>query len=127
MGFEDQPVRRLIARLLLLTVTVGLVAPFAAALAPQSQPDHCVRMAAEHCHHATPTRDSDAIRPGAEACSHDCCRSVTVSPHSAHPGVIAFTHVVARVESLVLDADRDHNPVARVALHSGRAPPVSEQ
>lgn len=120
--------QRLVARFLLLTIVVGLLAPFALAI-PRSTPSCCLRKPMHPCHGgmmamASSDESGHAFRAGAQCCQdHRCCRSLMVS-QKAHPRPFAAAQTIAQANAVVPELASDFRSAETVFFHSVRAPPV---
>lgn len=120
--------QRLVARFLLLTMVVGLLAPFALAI-PRSAPSCCVRKPMHPCHGgmmgmASSDESEHVFHAGAQCCpDHRCCRSLTVS-QKAYPRPFAAAHTIAQANAVVPGLDPEFRSSESSAFHSVRAPPV---
>jgi hypothetical protein len=108
---------RAIARLLLVLLLVGVLAPVA--LAISAAPPHacCLRKPM----HGRPSHDAQ-LQALLGCCQHDCCRASTVS-QSAHLRSSASRRV--RPACTILQSGRRSTPLSINVndAHSGRAPP----
>lgn len=132
--------QRLTARLLLLVLFAGTLAPFAAAASLSNQPQHCARMplpvreeSTPSCHHhaAAATHESptpapvsgDSLHSNPCCTGHDCCRPlarlVWAQP-SRQPRFDQAGQASGRVPFLRSQI----RSFEFAALHSGRAPPA---
>jgi hypothetical protein len=109
--------QRWTARLLLILLLVGVLAPVGLA-ATASEPHACCKR--HPMHDAAPSGMEFHVPPG--CCNHDCCRSLTVS-HWADLGPV--THASCKFSiTLHRSAVRlVHLTSAVDSAHSGRAPP----
>src|SRR6516162_9372065 len=105
------------ARVLLVLLLLGVLAPAALALAAPAMHACCVRKAMR-CHSP---HEAQFATPG--CCGHDCCKSLVVS-HWAENSSVSRSSLSEAALGLVL-----HRPAVAPQIdldesHSGRAPPV---
>jgi hypothetical protein len=132
--------QRLTARLLLLVLFAGTLAPFAAAVSVPDQHEHCARMpqpmrgeSTPTCHHqaAGATHESippapasrDSFQPNSCCAGHECCR-----PLARALWAQVSLHASARTTAQTADRIPAFQPQIRsielAAYHPVRAPPA---
>ena len=108
---------RLTARLLLLVMLVGTLAPISMALSQESSHACCLRKQ-PHQH------SSRELSFDSRHCNHDCCRSLAQSQW-AQPRPPVMPRVADKAASLATGAaSSDHNFILR-SPRSVRAPPAA--
>jgi hypothetical protein len=110
---------RVTASLLLVVLLAGVLAPAAAALAPDF-PHACCARKTPHCHHS---QDSSETSVRSRTCAqHSCCRSVAVSPW-AQTGPRHTYEAVASMGLAILRVQISYRTADLAGFHSVRAPP----
>jgi hypothetical protein len=114
---------RLTARLLLLFVLLGSLAPLA--LAVTAPPPHacCLRKGVHHCHDSLASESGQPLIQGASCCHGDCTRALTTAEWAhPQPKLAAFFLEANNVRRA---ASRPHSPAtASLEFQSTRAPPA---
>src|SRR5437667_9665489 len=112
---KDAPMPRLIARLLLLVVALGIFQPLLEAFS--AEPPHACCLRRLHARSGQKSQFRDARQPNA-----NCCPPLT-TPHTANPASRAAASVSPYVAILKLSGQNDAYHAGSTASLSTRAPP----